>query len=102
MYMHVSTVAVYRSSQYANMSNVYVQCIRNCADLLVFLCDGSCLGLRTSMFFFLLCAVCERVKNMELKQVREVQDRPCSDPQNRGEGMFFPTNVVLQAAIEIL
>lgn len=38
------------------------------------------------MFFFLLCAVCERVKNLELKQVREVQDRPCSDPQNRGQG----------------
>ena len=36
MYMHVYTEAVYRSSQYANMSNVYVQFIRNCVDLLVF------------------------------------------------------------------
>ena len=42
------------------------------------------------MFFFLLCAVCERVKNLELKQVREVQDRPCSDPQNRCKAIMEP------------
>ena len=35
-----------------------------------------------SMFFFLLCAVCERVKNMELKQVREVQEMLAQLPAN--------------------
>lgn len=43
MYMHVYTEAVYRSSQYADMSNVYVQTVYR------YLCRFACLSLRWIM-----------------------------------------------------